>query len=79
MGPGGVLQDGRDVVHGVEFADRDTHDKVIGIVAGEGEPAPVDAAEGDECRQREPPAAAGQDVVPGQRVQQRRGLRIQVR
>src|SRR5437773_7477158 len=73
---GGRGQDGGDVVHGVELAFSNGHDELIGFVVGQREPTAVDPAEGDGRGQGEPLIAVDQRMVPGQRVQQRRGLGI---
>lgn len=72
-------QDGSDVDHRVGFPSGDVHDELEGFIVGQGDPAAVDAVEGDGPGEGEPLVAVDKSTVPGQRVKQSRSLGIQAR
>jgi hypothetical protein len=79
MGLCGLLEDGPDGVGGVELPGGGAHHQAIGLVVGQGQPAAVKAVERDDRSERKPLVAVDERAVPGDGVQQRRGLGVQVR
>src|ERR1700761_3941419 len=74
----GLPQDRRDLVDGVELSSGDCHHQVVGGVVAQGQATAVEPVEGDDRRQGKPLVAVDKGMVTGYRVEQGRGLGIEV-
>ena len=57
------MENGGDIVYGIELPGGDVHHQFVGGVIGEREPSAVEAVEGDERGEREPLIAVDQGVI----------------
>ena len=75
----GIGELGGDLLDRVERALGHGHNQVIGFVVGHGQSPAVHTVESNDPGQAQSLVAVDQRVIAGQRMQQSRGLRVQVR